>query len=307
MREGMKMLLTAFATAGVMMTGWCGILQLQQHGLPMLGGEQTSTVINQASISVPTVVNEPPSASRLSPAAKEDLSTPQANPSQWKPTFTEDFTGKTLDTSHWMDCYPGGVRTHSNNEQQYYASDAVTRTGDGLLLTAQRRKMGGKSYTSGMICSNGHFAQQYGWFEIRARVPQGQGMWPAFWLLPEDNSWPPEIDILEILGHEPNRVYLSNHWRDEQGQHGHQTRDFKGPDFSKDFHTFAVHWTADEIVWYVDGHERSRSNQYIPHHPMFVIANLAVGGDWPGMPNDSTRFPAKMEIKYIHVFQRVDR
>jgi beta-glucanase (GH16 family) len=217
-------------------------------------------------------------------------------------SFADDFNGKSLDTSKWIDSYPDNNRTHSNGELQYYAPDGYFVKNGHLSLQALKRAMGGMTYTSGMIASYGHFSQKYGWFEIRARFPQGKGMWPAFWLLPDNKQWPPEIDILEILGHEPSKVYLTNHYS-INGKHEGKGGNFTGPDFSADFHTFAVEWKPDMLIWYVDGQEQYRTTENIPAMPMYVIANLAVGGDWPGSPDAGTRFPGLMDIDYIRVYR----
>lgn len=222
----------------------------------------------------------------------------------WTLTFHDEFDGKKLDTKKWIGSYPDNVRTHSNNEQQYYAEDGYEMKDGALRLIGLKREKGGMPYTSGIVTSYGKFSQKYGWFEIRAKFPKGKGMWPAFWLLPDDKTWPPEIDILEILGHEPNVVYLTNHYNNADGKHEGHGGSFKGPDLSQDFHTFAVEWKADEIVWYVDGEERFRSSQGIPSVPMYILANLAVGGDWPGNPDDATPFPGVMIIDYIRIYQR---
>ncbi|MCS6776250.1 MAG: glycoside hydrolase family 16 protein [Chloroherpetonaceae bacterium] len=222
----------------------------------------------------------------------------------WVLTFQDEFNGRTLDRSKWIDSYPDNVRTHSNNEQQYYAEDGWEVSRGRIRFRAERRSMGGMPYTSGMISSYGKFAQQYGWFEIRARFPKGKGLWPAFWLLPATKAWPPEIDILEILGHETNKVYFSTHYRDAEGKHRYRTQHWTGPDFSRAYHTFAVEWNEKECIWYVDGVERARSSEGIPHEPMYILANLAVGGDWPGMPDHTTVFPAYMDIDYIRVYRK---
>jgi beta-glucanase (GH16 family) len=222
----------------------------------------------------------------------------------WKLTFHDEFNGKKLDTHKWIDSYPDNQRTHNNNEQQYYAPDGYEVHDGQLHLKAEKRAMGGMPYTSGMVSSYGKFAQQYGWFEIRARFPKGKGYWPAFWLLPNTKAWPPEIDILEVLGHETDKVYLTNHYRDDNGQHGSKGDSYQGPDFAADFHTFAVDWEPNAIIWYVDGTERFRVTEHIPAEPMYILANLAVGGDWPGMPDDTTVFPSTMDIDYIRVYQR---
>lgn len=222
----------------------------------------------------------------------------------WELTFQDEFNGRGLDRSKWIDSYPDNVRTHSNNEQQYYAEDGWEVKGGRIRFKAERRSKGGMPYTSGMISSYGKFSQQHGWFEMRAKFPKGKGMWPAFWLLPITKQWPPEIDILEILGHQPNKVYFSTHWRTPEGRHQYKTHHWVGPDFSADFHTFAVEWRPEECIWYVDGLERARSTQGIPSEPMYILANLAVGGDWPGMPDETTIFPGYMEIDYIRVYRR---
>lgn len=220
----------------------------------------------------------------------------------YKLTFHDEFEGNHLDTHKWIDSYPQNVRTHSNNEQQYYATDGYTVANGHLRLIALRRTMGGMPYTSGMVTSFGKFSQKYGWFEIRARFPHGRGMWPAFWLLPDDRSWPPEIDILEILGHEPDKVYMTNHYKNASGQHEGKGDSFKGPDFSAGFHTFAIDWKPSSMVWYVDGVPRYHTEENVPHTPMYILANLAVGGDWPGNPDVNTPFPGYMDIDYIRAY-----
>lgn len=224
----------------------------------------------------------------------------------WTLTFHDEFDGVKLDSKKWIDSYPDNARTHSNNEQQYYAEDGWEVKGGHIRFKAEKRRKGGMPYTSGMISSYGKFAQAFGWFEIRAKFPKGKGMWPAFWLLPESKAWPPEIDVLEILGHEPDKVYMTNHYNNAKNEHEYKGDSFKGPDFSADYHTFAVEWSPQAIVWYVDGKERYRTAENIPSVPMYVLANLAVGGDWPGMPDAKTVFPAYMDVDYIRVYKKKD-
>jgi len=227
----------------------------------------------------------------------------------WALRFHDEFDGTRLDTSKWSDHYYHG-RTHANGELEYYSEHGY-QVKDGILrLVAQpvppeeRSKTDDKPYTSGMIEGSGKFAQQYGWFEIRTQIPRGKGYWPAFWLLPAKHKWPPEIDILEILGHDPNTVYFTTHWRTDQNKHDQDGHRWKGPDFSAGFHTFAVDWEPGLIVWYVDGVEQARTEKGVPSEPMYIIANLAVGGDWPGKPDQMTRFPGYMDIDYIRVYQK---
>ena len=165
----------------------------------------------------------------------------------------------------------------------------------------------GHEYCSGLVSSHASFAQEYGYFEIRAKVPAGQGLWPAFWLLPVTTEWPPEIDVFEILGDEPRTVHMHVHYEDASGRHQDNGTAFRSPDdFSRDYHTFAVKWGPERIVWYVDGVERHRAEgkRASPNGRMYLIANLAVGGDWPGAPDETTAFPASFDIDYVRVYRR---
>lgn len=232
----------------------------------------------------------------------------------WRLTFRDEFDGDRLDRTKWEDHFQG--RRTNDPELQYYAGDGYEVGGGLLRLKAERRPREGKAYTSGMIGSFGKFSQKYGYFEIRTRCPRGKGLWSAFWLLPEveDRSkpewwkqhWPREIDVLELLGHEPDKAYFSVHWPGRNGEHSFNTLSWSGPDFSEGFHTFAVRWEPGECVWYVDGVERARATEGVPSVPMFLLANLAVGGDWPGAPAEETEFPAAMDVDYIRVWRRAE-
>lgn len=225
---------------------------------------------------------------------------PQVAPGQL--AFSDEFSGTSLDASKWLDSYPDGARTHSNNEQQYYAPEGVTFRDGKMIFTAKREQRGGMPYTSGMVSSYGKFSQKYGRFELRARFPKGKGLWPAFWLLPVTKNWTYEIDILEILGHDLKTVYFTNHWRNESGKVVNAQGVLRGIDLSADFHTYTLDWTEKALIWSVDGVERHRTTEHVPQEPMYVLANLAVGGNWPGFPDGSTPFPSSMELDYIRVY-----
>ena len=155
------------------------------------------------------------------------------------------------------------------------------------------------AYVSGLISSQPSFAQTYGYFEMRAKLPGGAGIWPAFWLLPSDLSWPPEIDVVEAVG-DPSHVYSTVHStvQPTQGVEAHVTPNA--------FHTYAVSWDPARIIWYVD--ERKIGEEKTPadlHKPMYMIANLAVGGDWPGAPDSSTVFPSTLAIEFIRAYRFV--
>jgi beta-glucanase (GH16 family) len=232
------------------------------------------------------------------------------DPAVWELTFSDEFDGERLDYSKWTPKDPWGVVR--NDELQAYILKAFEVKEGILTIRCEDEPAfydGAKrDYRSGMMTTTGKFAQCYGRFEIRCRVPKGRGLWPAFWMLPEPPAWPPEIDILEILCQEPDKIYLSNHWPDPKNPGGDslsQTGEFKGVDFSDGFHTVAVEWDPGEIRWFIDGIQRHRSDQSVPDEPMFLLVNLAVGG-WAEHPTPETVFPAEFEVDYVRAWKRKD-
>lgn len=158
-------------------------------------------------------------------------------------------------------------------------------------------------YVSGLITTRRTFSQRYGVFEIRAKMPKGKGLWPAFWLLPIDGSWPPEIDVLEILGHHPNILHTALH-SGKISQKQSTRKENKIPDSSENFHTYSVDWGPEEIAFFFDDKEVARHpTPPDMHKPMFLLANLAVGG-WAGVPDAATSFPATYEIDWVRVYQK---
>lgn len=259
----------------------------------------------------------------------EDTSAAGANPTGpaggWHMIFHDEFDRTALDSGKWVTCYlyqwsnVGCAKTNGASVSWYMADDAVVS--DGVLkLRAQRRAVVGSdgqtyAYSSGLISSNKdtydpsvppRFTYLYGYAEMRAKIPAGQGLWPAFWMLQADGQWPWEIDVLEALGHQPDTTFMTVHYPTANWDDAASSGAYSGPDFSAGYHTFGVEWAPDRIVWYVDGIERKRvtDRSQIPSAPMYLIACLAVGGDWPGPPDASTPFPAQMEIDYIRVWQR---
>ena len=243
-------------------------------------------------------------------------------------TFSDEFTGSYLDTSIWGTKYWWGGRTlASNGEMQYFAdrSTAVIQrnphldpfsisadpreAGDGILTITARPSpdkslTDGLPYVSGLINTHGTFSQTYGYFEISAQVPSGQGLWPAFWLLPQSGNWPPEIDVLELLGHDPSTYYVGSHWTDTSGGHAFDTQGIStGIDLSLGFHSYGTLWTADSITYYLDGMEvYSMATPAGMDEPMYLLASLTVGGNWPGAPDETTQFPAEFQIDYIRAW-----
>jgi beta-glucanase (GH16 family) len=215
--------------------------------------------------------------------------------------FQEEFNENTLNEDIWHAQYRWGPKNHP--ELQYYTPEALD-INDGILrIKAEKRRMEKMSYISGVIASYDKFTFTYGYVEMRARLPAGQGLWPAFWLHLNNDDLVGEIDIFEMLGHEPDLIYMSTHFPGRNGESEDETHTYQGPDFSQDYHTFAVDWQPEAITWYVDGIQRSQISHDIPSGPMYILANLAVGGAWGGNPDRTTRFPAYYDIDYIRVYQ----
>lgn len=230
------------------------------------------------------------------------------DPSHWKLTFSDEFNRGKLDSAKWNTCYPwveaGGCTNDGNHELEWYQADDVLVQNGLLRLRGENRSVkDGFPYTSGMVTTHQKFSFQYGYVEARLKVPAGQGMWPALWLLPEDGSWPPEIDIHEIMGSEIHTIYTTLHYTTDGQNHYSSGGSWIGPDFSAGFHTIGLLWEPHLISWTVDGVERFSVTDSIPQQPFYLLANLAVGGDWPGSPSSSTVFPAFYDIDYIRVYQ----
>ena len=164
--------------------------------------------------------------------------------------------------------------------------------------------LGGYQYTSGLITTRESFQQTYGYFEMRADLPQGQGLWPAFWLMPASGNWPPELDVMEMLGNNPSTIYSTVF---SNGPTGIVKSAFGSnvADTSAGFHTYGVDWEPDLITWYFDGQQIAQTATPADlNSPMYLLANLAVGGagSWPGSPDATTPLPAKMQIDYIRAY-----
>lgn len=244
--------------------------------------------------------------------------------SKYSLVFSEEFDTLRLlgsDGGLWKTTEYWGERTlKGNGEKQIYVDPAYKDLGlnpfsvrDGILsihanrtTPDQKKVLDGFDYTSGMLTSEQSFSMQYGYFEIRAEMPAGKGLWPAFWLLALDGQWPPELDVIEVLGHEPSRLYGTSHHKGADGKqktvHAVDTKTMF--DSSKGFHTYGMDWQADKVTWYYDGVKVGETENKVFDQPMFMLTNLAVGGYWPGNPNDKTSFPAAMNIDYIRAYQK---
>ncbi|MFT8247218.1 family 16 glycosylhydrolase, partial [Roseomonas sp. BN140053] len=211
-------------------------------------------------------------------------------------------------THYW---WGSGERTLSGNGEMQFYSDASVgvdpfSSSNGALhiqaaASANPAASGGLPYTSGMITTDGSFAQTYGYFEMRAKLPEGQGLWPAFWLMAQDHTWPPEIDVLETFGDKPNQL----HWASHTGGSNATTGDWVSvlADLTNSYHTYGLRWTKDTLTYYFD--DQAIAQVATPddmHKPMYMIVNLAVGGSWGGAPAAADFRPATMDIDYVRVY-----
>ncbi|MDF8335008.1 family 16 glycosylhydrolase [Novosphingobium cyanobacteriorum] len=246
-------------------------------------------------------------------------------------TFGDDFdtfsvnTG-TGSTGNWYQLFPrSGIAAHSTVDHgsiQYFTfpgdidafGNPVTinpfTLNDGVLSISMDRipveeqpKFSNFEYSSGMINSVGSFSQTYGYFEIRAKLPAGQGLHDAFWLLPMDGGWPPELDIVEQRGGDPTKIINVAHGLDENGDRIAYGKQLTVPTATTEFHTYGLDWEPDYLTWYVDG-VAQWTMPTLPgmDKPMYMIANIGSGGPWSGDPDSTTPFPASMEIDYIRVY-----
>jgi len=227
---------------------------------------------------------------------------PPSPPAGWVLVWQDEFDKPQVDPSKWnVEDWPSG----RNNELQYYTPEDVSIKDGCLRLGAQKREFKGRTMTAGAVNSRGRFAQTYGRFEVRARLPKTQGIWPAHWMLAEEGGWPPEIDIMEMLGHKPAEIHMTNHWRDDAKKHKQAGKMFKlDADSSLDFHTYAVEWEPDAIRWFIDGVQRFEVKEAVPAKPFYLLLNTAVGGNWPKNPDATTIFPQYHDIDYVRVYRR---
>ncbi len=235
----------------------------------------------------------------------------------WNDEF--NYTGLP-DSTRWV--FEEGGNGWGNNELQYYTSkrpeNAFVENGH-LTITARKEDFQNNQYTSARLITYPLHSWQYGKIEARIKLPFGQGIWPAFWMLGdrffEGTPWPlcGEIDIMEMIGGgegRDDRVYGTMHYGDINDRHAEYGGNYQLSEgiYADTFHVFAVEWTPTQIKWYVNGiqyHIASLTQNYLTefHNDFFILLNLAVGGNWPGSPSSSTVFPQKMQVDYVRVYQ----
>jgi beta-glucanase (GH16 family) len=257
------------------------------------------------------------SQATLAPAPAAPIATP-ATPPTWVLDWSDEFDGTALDRGKWVE--ERGGDGWGNNELQYYTSrpENVRLAGGNLVIEARKERFENRDYTSARIKTAGLKERTYGRYEARMKLPKGQGIWPAFWMLGADIGtvgWPAsgEIDIMENIGKEPGIVHGTLHGPGYNGGNGFgNASSLSTGAFADDYHVFAVEWEPSEIRWYRDGvlYHKARpelvKGTWVFEHPFFVLLNLAVGGNWPGNPDSTTTFPQQMLVDYVRVYRRAN-
>lgn len=255
---------------------------------------------------------------QLLSSCKKDVNASSENPSantdpravSYQLLWSDDFNGNSVNQANWS--FETGAGGWGNNEKQYYQPDNATVADGNLIITAKKQSVGGAPYTSARMITRGKKEYTYGRFEARIKLPQGQGQWPAFWMLGANIGsvgWPKcgEIDIMENVNTN-SQVLGTIHWFDQAyAYYGGNTN--TSP---QNYHVYRVDWTPTAIKWYVDDvqfHEANIANSINGtdefHRPFFLLLNMAIGGNLPGQTIDESRLPAKMYVDYVKVYKIV--
>ena len=230
--------------------------------------------------------------------------------------WRDEFNGTALNLSDWT--FETGAGGWGNNELQYYRPENTLFSDGKLIIEARKESFGGAAYTSSRLITKGKQEFKFGRIDIRAALPEGQGLWPALWMLGGNIStvnWPAcgEIDIMELIGSQPNRIHGTIHYGANTSQHQYigNSKALAGTaKFGDEFHVFSIVWEQDKISWLLDDvqfHQITPASLGSAAYPFnqnfFFIFNVAVGGNWPGDPNGTTNFPQRMIVDYVRVFQ----
>jgi len=241
----------------------------------------------------------------------------------WKLVWSDEFEGPTLDYSKWgieVNAFGGG-----NNEMQIYTDRPENVRVEKGNLVIEARKDGHaeagvrRDYSSGRIRTKNRGDWRYGRIDVRAKLPIGKGIWPAIWMLPTDNTYGTwassgEIDIMEMVGHEPSTYLGTLHYGGKWPKNKHSGKPYKLPSgtFADDFHIFSIVWEEGKIQWAIDGKSWQTQTEWSSEGGKFpapfdqrfhLLLNLAVGGNWPGAPDAKTKFPAQLLVDYVRVYQ----
>ncbi|MES2465600.1 MAG: family 16 glycosylhydrolase, partial [Armatimonadota bacterium] len=235
----------------------------------------------------------------------------ESNRGDWIPTFIDEFNGSALDSTKWTPS--NGVFDNREQTVHYFLPRNVTVDGGRLRIRSTRetyrnpRDSHQYAFTSGEVRTLGKLSQRFGRFEVRCRFPRTPGIWSAFFLLPDDDSWPPEIDVTEYIGIRPNWLYLTHHWKDIRGQHEQMAMHLKPAPFSlQEWHTYAIEWEPGVIRRFIDGKPMGTATYGVPDVPLYLRLNTAIGGVFAGTPADGP-WPQTYEIDFVRVYRRADQ
>ncbi len=277
----------------------------------------------------------PPAGPEWKLAWSDEFDGAQIDRAKWDFAIGNGFYN--VDAKAWV---PGW----GNNELEYYTDEAENAfVREGMLhIRAIKKPYKDFAYTSARLTTakkdrGALFSKTYGRFEFRAKLPVGKGIWPALWMLPQTEAYGPwpcsgEIDVMEARGHEPNKVVGTTHFGTRWPAYAHASKDYVLPNGGSiaDFHVYAIEWEPGEIRWYVDGRisatqsswwSRSRTDGAKGQggggedklnawpapfdQPFYLVMNVAVGGNFLGNPDETTRFPVEMVVDYVRVFDKV--
>jgi beta-glucanase (GH16 family) len=236
-----------------------------------------------------------------SEAAEGGRSTVPAPPDGWNVVFQDGFDTKTVDSAAWT--IEHRVATNMGEISFYARDDASVRDGN-LILRAQRRAMGGRQFTTAQLSSK--FSFHYGRVDIRAKMPMSQGFWPALWMLPTAGAaqgFLPEIDIHESISNHGG-FYANFHWK--TGSAKRQLGPVHVDTDATEWHVYSIEWTADRIAWLLDDQEVAAVTDGVDtthQSKMYLLITFALGGSWPGPPDQSTVFPSEMAVDWVRVSQ----
>lgn len=241
------------------------------------------------------------------------------NQKETEAVWAQEFN-EAIDTTIWS--YELGDKGWGNKEWQNYTNSLENAFIEDGKLVLKAIKTGDSlahgNFTSARLVTRNKYNLKYGKIEARMKLPKGQGIWPAFWMLGSDHpntSWPQcgEIDLMEYLGHETNKVYGTIHGPGHAGMNGISgNRVLGNTDLSADFHVYTTNWQEDKIEWFIDGEKYFEvspeslpdGQEWVFNDEFFFLLNLAVGGNWPGYPDETTVFPQQFEVDYIRVYEK---
>jgi beta-glucanase (GH16 family) len=235
-------------------------------------------------------------------AAEGGRSTVPPPPAGWNVVFQDGFDVKTIDSGAWT--IENRAATNMGEMSFYSRDDASVRDGN-LVLRAQRRAVGGRQFTTAQVSSR--FSLQYGRVDIRAKMPVGQGFWPALWMLPTAGAaqgFLPEIDIHESISNHGG-YYANFHYK--IGSSKRQLGPVKVDTDTTDWHVYSVEWNANRIAWLLDDREVASITDGVStthQSKMYLLITFALGGSWPGPPDQTTEFPSEMLIDWVRISQQ---